>query len=146
MSEPLTPDTDGRRQNGADHDKSGRFTPGNRASTGNAAARKAATFRAKLFAAVHHADFVEVARRLLQEAKAGKPWAVKLLLAYLIGPAESEMVEVNLNTGPTPPIDFASARAQLLADNALLAEWEADALEQVQRERAAANGDGKPSD
>ena len=79
MSEtPLQTDSDGR---GPD----GRFRPGNRISKGNSVARKAGQFRAKLFSSVKAADFRAIIQQLVQEAMAGRPWAVKLVLEYLIG-------------------------------------------------------------
>ena len=75
---PSTPDTDGR-------DRRGRFATGNRLSKGNVAARKAAQCRAKLFATVTTRDFAAVVKQLVEQAKAGESWAVKLLFAYMIG-------------------------------------------------------------
>lgn len=66
----------------------GRFAPGNQCAKGNATPRKAATFRAKLFRCVSPADFREIVQTLVQQAKAGEPWAVKLALQYLVGRAE----------------------------------------------------------
>jgi hypothetical protein len=84
---PPTAVSDGR-------DQRGRFLPGNRVSKGNVLARKAATFRAKLFHAVSYDDFAEIVQRLLQEAKSGESWAVKLTLEYLIGqPRDIELEE-----------------------------------------------------
>ena len=53
---------------------------------GSSVGRKAAKFRTALFASVKAADFREIAQRLLQEAKSGEAWAVKLVLEYLVGP------------------------------------------------------------
>ena len=75
---PSTTDCDGR-------DRRGRFAIGNRLSKGNAAARKAAKCRAKLFATVSTKDFAAVVKQLVEKAKAGESWAVKLLFAYMIG-------------------------------------------------------------
>ena len=71
----------------------GRFASGNQAAKGNAAPRKAATFRAKLFRCVSPADFREIVEKLVEQAKAGEPWAVKLALQYLVG--HSEDVELH---------------------------------------------------
>jgi len=63
----------------------GRFTAGNRCARGNAAPRKAATFRAKLFRCVSPTDFRAIVKKLVDEAQAGQPWAIKLALQYLCG-------------------------------------------------------------
>ena len=64
---------------------SGRFTTGNQCARGNAAPRKAATFRAKLFRCVTPADFRAIVRKLVEAAQNGEPWATKLCLQYLCG-------------------------------------------------------------
>jgi hypothetical protein len=90
MSEdrPLKTVSDGRDP------ATGKFKPGNRAALGNSLCRKAARFRHKLFACVSLADFQEVIGRLVAEAKGGRPWAVKLLLQYLLGePIPLDVVE-----------------------------------------------------
>ena len=89
QEKPSTADSDGR-------DPRGRFARGNRASKGNVSARKAATFRAKLFRAVSAVDFAEIVQRLLQEAKGGKLWAIKLVLEYLVGPPRDVELEERL--------------------------------------------------
>jgi hypothetical protein len=66
-------------------DRRGRFAVGNRASKGNVIARKAAQCRAKLFSTVKGKDFQGVVRKVVSEAQRGRPWACKLLFAYLIG-------------------------------------------------------------
>lgn len=71
----------------------GRFTPGNQCSRGNAVTRKAAAFRAKMFRCVSTADFADIIRKLVEEAKGGQPWAIKLALQYLAG--RSEDVELH---------------------------------------------------
>jgi len=72
---------------------SGRFAAGNQCAKGNATPRKAATFRAKLFRCVTPADFRAIVQKLVEEAKAGQPWAMKLALQYLVG--RSEDVEMH---------------------------------------------------
>jgi hypothetical protein len=75
-------------------DGRGRFLPGNRASKGNVLARKAAQCRAKLFSAVSTKDFVAVVKQTVALAKAGQPWAVKLLLSYMLGePQPFDLIE-----------------------------------------------------
>ena len=84
-------------QNGENgRDSRGRFAPGNSGGPGNATARKAATFRAKLFDAVSVGDFAAIVARLLQEAKGGESWAVKLTLEYLVGPPQDIALEERL--------------------------------------------------
>jgi hypothetical protein len=63
----------------------GRFATGNQCARGNAAPRKVASFRAKLFRCVTPADFREIVAKLVEQAKAGEPWATKLCLQYLCG-------------------------------------------------------------
>jgi hypothetical protein len=77
-TQPPTADSGGRNPDGT-------FARGNRLSQGNAAARKAATFRARLFGAVSAGDFTTIVKRIVQEAKGGEAWACKLLLSYLLG-------------------------------------------------------------
>lgn len=64
----------------------GRFGPGNRFAKGNGATRKLARFRMAMFAAVKTSDVKEIIGKLLEQAKAGESWAVKLALEYLCGP------------------------------------------------------------
>jgi hypothetical protein len=64
----------------------GRFAPGNKAAQGNGQARKVARFRASMFAAVKAGDVRAIVVKLLEQAKAGEGWAVKLALEYLVGP------------------------------------------------------------
>ena len=71
----------------------GQFVRGNQCAKGNAVTRKAAAFRGKMFRCVSTADLADIVRQLVQEAKAGKPWAVKLALQYLVG--RSEEVELH---------------------------------------------------
>jgi hypothetical protein len=66
----------------------GRFMAGNRCARGNSTPRKTAVFRAKLFRCVTPTDFRAIVQKLVEEAKAGQPWAVKLALQYLVGRAE----------------------------------------------------------
>jgi len=73
--------------NGGNHDpKTGRFLAGNHAARGSAVPRKVARLRERLFSAVTQTDFLAVVEGLVTEAKSKKPWAVKLLLEYLLGP------------------------------------------------------------
>jgi hypothetical protein len=66
----------------------GRFAPGNRIGKGALEIPKQVTrFRLALFAAVSPEDFQAVAKRLLKDAKSGKPWAVRLLFQYCLGEA-----------------------------------------------------------
>ncbi|MGA2060496.1 MAG: hypothetical protein ABSG67_08450 [Thermoguttaceae bacterium] len=78
--DPCLPVYDGDRD-----PTTGRVMPGNKLAVGNGIGRKIRKFRAELFASVNKADFREVAAKLLREAKAGRKWAVTLLLNYLCG-------------------------------------------------------------
>jgi len=72
-SEPIPAVSDGGRDM-----TTGQFTRGNQCSRGNAVVHKAAQFRAKMFRCVSSADFADIIRKLVQAAKSGEPWAVKL--------------------------------------------------------------------
>jgi hypothetical protein len=91
MSDNQPPTTD---SDGGDRDPRGRFAPGNHASHGNVAARKAARCRAKLFNAVSVADFQAIVKTVVGLAKGGEGWAVKLLFSYLLGdPLPADVTE-----------------------------------------------------
>jgi hypothetical protein len=70
---------DGRRPDG-------RFGPGNRLSLGNSNARKAASSRAAFYNTITTVDFEAVCKKLLAKAKSGESWAIKLVMAYQLGP------------------------------------------------------------
>jgi len=63
----------------------GRFATGNRGGPGNPHARRVGQIRARLLAAITDDDLEAVIRTLVENAKAGEPWAVKELLNRLIG-------------------------------------------------------------
>jgi hypothetical protein len=90
VTPPLPTVSDGR-------DAKGKFTKGNRASRGNATARKAARFRANLYQSVSVADFRQIVQQLISEAKGGESWAVKLAFEYLLGPPRDEELEGRIN-------------------------------------------------
>jgi hypothetical protein len=81
MSEPATnfPDPAPER------DESGRFMKGNSGGPGNPFARKAAALRAALLSIVTEQDVMEIACRLVIDAKNGDKAAAKLLFQYVIG-------------------------------------------------------------
>ena len=79
---PSPPDSDG-----GDRGPDGRFLPGNRLSAGNPLAARANEFRVALYATCSPDDLADVVRGLIEDAKSRKPWAVKLLLERLLGPA-----------------------------------------------------------
>jgi hypothetical protein len=88
VASPSQTALDGARQ------PNGRFAPGNRCGKGNAVARKASQFRAKLFSATSVKEFDAIRRVLVEEALARRPWAVKLFLSYMIGePQPMDVVE-----------------------------------------------------
>jgi hypothetical protein len=66
-------------------DESGRFMKGNRGGPGNPFARKAAALRAALLNIVTEQDIMEIACRLVMDAKNGDKAATKLLFQYVIG-------------------------------------------------------------
>ena len=50
-----------------------------------------------MFAAVSQDDLREVVGVLMTNAKEGQPWAVKLALEYLLGPAADTALEMRLS-------------------------------------------------
>jgi len=78
---PLTNGHNGR----GDRDQRGRFIAGNAGGPGNPHARKVARWRKALCQAVTYDDMVEVVTLLVQQAKAGKQWAVCELLNRCLG-------------------------------------------------------------
>lgn len=71
-------------------DAKGRFLPGNQVAVGrHSSTISMEKYRTVFAEAVGTKDFKKVVEGLTEEAKAKRPWAVKLLMAYLIGkPAE----------------------------------------------------------
>jgi hypothetical protein len=74
----------------------GRFLPGNRASKGNHVPRQQARFRAALFSAVSDKEVRGIVRKLVEEALAGRQWAVALSLEYLTGGPKAADLEERL--------------------------------------------------
>lgn len=66
--------------------ETGRFVSGNTLGLGNPLAMKAHQFRVRLYTTCSPEDLGEVVAELVRKAKAGEPWAVKLLLDRLLGP------------------------------------------------------------
>jgi hypothetical protein len=72
--------------NGANgRDQRGRFAKGNSGGPGNPFARRTAMLRRVLSTAVTEKDIAAIAKRLLEQAKAGDVAAARLLLSYAIG-------------------------------------------------------------
>ena len=63
----------------------GRFLPGNSGGPGNPWAAQVAAWRRTLVNAITQDDIQAVATTLVMKAKAGEPWAVKLLLERCLG-------------------------------------------------------------
>ena len=59
-------------------------------------AKRAASFRQALFRSVKVADVEAIACKVVDQAKAGEPWAVRLLLDRLLGPCLPIDVEARL--------------------------------------------------
>src|SRR5262245_54917021 len=78
MSLPSPNGTNGR-------DARGRFTVGNPGGPGNPFGQRSAAFREALFQAVTPEDVRAVAAKLVAEAKAGQPWAVKEFFDRCVG-------------------------------------------------------------
>ncbi len=83
MSMPLANGENGR----AVRDDRGRFRPGNRAAVGrgNPHADRVHAWRAALAATVTEDDLRAVIGKLVEAAKAGKPWAIRELLDRCLG-------------------------------------------------------------
>ena len=76
----------------------GRFGRGNKAAQGNGQTRKVARFRTAMFAAVKAGDIRAIVGTLVEQAKAGEGWAVKLALEYLCGPPRDLDLDERLTT------------------------------------------------
>jgi hypothetical protein len=72
--------------NGNGRDVRGRFLPGNPGGPGNPVVKQVAAYRRALQAATPEDDFELVALQLIEQAKAGVPWAVREFLNRLLGP------------------------------------------------------------
>lgn len=70
-------------------DDRGRFVRGNPGGPGNPHARQVARFRAALLEAVTDDDLRAIARKLVEESKAGNVSAAGLLLDRLLGKVEA---------------------------------------------------------
>ena len=89
VSGPLEPESPSVAVSDGGRDPSnGQFTRGNRLASGNQIGKKTARFRGRLFRSVTNEDFDEMARQLIDRAKAGERWAIQLALAYFCGPPE----------------------------------------------------------
>jgi len=92
---PILPQSVTTAKDGHDA-RTGRFTRGNRAASGNRTAKKAASFRRELFRVVKVADVAAIVQKVVDQAKAGEPWAVRLLFDRLLGPCLPIDVETRL--------------------------------------------------
>ena len=88
-------------------DSNGRFVPGHhKPGLGNPHAKATAQYRSILFEEISLEDMKEVARGLIEEAKAKKPWAVRELQDRLLGKSNQPVqVETVANTDPTKMTD-----------------------------------------
>ena len=86
-AEPSPTDPNGR---GPD----GRFTPGNKAATGNPYAKKVSRLRAALIGAVKPADIDKIIKVLIREAKTGDVSSIRELLDRVLGkPTQTDVLE-----------------------------------------------------
>ena len=83
-------------QNGPNRGPGGRFAKGNSGGPGSGIARKVARFRNAMFSTVKPGDVKEIIAKLIEQAKAGESWAVKLALEYLCGPPRDVDLEERL--------------------------------------------------
>jgi hypothetical protein len=77
--------------NGDGRGSDGRFVRGNQFAMGHRTeiGRRTSEFRTLLLEAVNREDFLAIVDGLMTEARARKPWAVKLALSYLAGEPEA---------------------------------------------------------
>lgn len=78
--------------NGPGRAPDGRFGPGWRGGPGNPQAKKTATLRRAMYAAVSARDIRAIVKKLLEEAQAGDTAAARLILTYSLG--EPQPVDV----------------------------------------------------
>ena len=93
----ITPSTNGDNGLPEVRDAKGRFVPGNPGGPGNPQARNVAAWRGALASAVSAEDIAEVTGKLIEEAKAGEPWAVRELLDRCLGKPH---VQIDLQADP----------------------------------------------
>src|SRR5262249_62378779 len=87
--------------NGANgRDGRGRFTTGNPGGPGNPFGQRSAAFRSALLQAVTVEDVQAVAAKLVAEAKAGQPWAIKEFFDRCIGKPLSTVQLTDAGGGP----------------------------------------------
>lgn len=77
-------------------DNKGRFTPGNKAATGNPMAKKVQQLRSALIRCVKVQDVQDIAKALIEEAKHGDTGAAKLLLERTLGPPVAVDIEARI--------------------------------------------------
>jgi len=71
--------------------KTGKFLPGNRGGPGSPYKKKIGQFRRAVIEAVTPEDVQEVIDKLMGEAKAGKPWAVREFLDRVVGKPDQKL-------------------------------------------------------
>src|SRR5262249_12519511 len=94
-------------------DARGRFATGNPGGPGNPFGQRSAAFRTALLQAVTVEDVQAVAAKLVAEAKAGQPWAVKGFFDRCIGKGVST-VELTDAGGAPLGVTLAAVRAAVL--------------------------------
>lgn len=70
---------------------SGRFTVGNAGGPGNPFARRIASLRSTMLAAITTEDIEAIVKSLIATAKTGEISAIKLLLSYAIGQPDKQV-------------------------------------------------------
>jgi hypothetical protein len=129
---PLSPAVDGGNPR-PDHGPDGRFTKGNRAGVGNPFARRVATLRGALLAAVTEDDMHSVARKLVEQARAGDVPSAKLLWEYCLGRPAPVIDPDRLELDEWALLAAAPQQAELLF--ALMSKDPALAVDTLQRVR-----------
>jgi hypothetical protein len=66
-------------------DPKGRFLTGNPGGPGNPLAKSASQLRSMLLTAVSADDVRAIVKKLVEQARAGEPWAIKELLDRMLG-------------------------------------------------------------
>ena len=92
---------------GNGRDDKGRFLPGNGGGPGNPLAKRSNELRSMLLAAVTEADLAAVVKTLVDQARAGEPWAVKEFMDRVMGrPLQSVDLDVSGGGGHTLVVNY----------------------------------------
>jgi len=125
-------------------DTGGRFTKGNPGGPGNPHAAQAARLRSALLEAVTTDDVEAIARRMVEEAKAGNVQAGRELLDRLLGKAHQTQSTDIAATIETAEIEQVADRMGALTDEQLAALEQLGIGEAIRTNCLPSNGKAKP--